>query len=294
MQYFRYGGILICLLVVCCFNTVSDNPFHYPSPLPDTAALRFLPGMVSADSLDFNSAFTRDGNTFYFGRTINRRWQILQCTWEGDRWSKPAPAPFTEPQYSQADPFVTKDGRIFFISTRPRDVQDTSRDYDIWFVRPLGNGKWSAPENVTAVNSDSTEYFVSLADNGNMYFSSYRKGGYGDDDLYVSRLVNGKYTTPENLGPAVNSAAMEHDPCISGDEKLLLFTAVDRPGGYGSADIFYTRRGKDGKWLPAQNAGGRVNTPTYEYCSYLTPDGRYYFFSSEEDVKWISTKGLFE
>ncbi len=38
--------------------------------------------------------------------------------------------------------------------------------------------------------------------------------------------------------------------------------------------------------------GGKINTATYEYCPNLSPDGKYFLFSSEMDVKWISAEVL--
>jgi len=280
-----------CLLTTRC-NTVPGTSIPYPTPLPDSVALPFLPGIVSRDSLDFNAAFSPDGKAFYFGRSFKGAWQILVTRYDGKQWTTPQAAPFSENNYSQADPFFGPDGTLYYISNRPRDAADTIPDYDIWFVRPLEESKWSAPENLQAVNSDSTEYYVSLADNGNIYFASNRAGGLGDHDIYVSNLVQGHYTAPENLGPAVNSPAMEHDPCISKDDRLLYFTSVERKDSHGSADIYYTRKDGNQQWAPARNAGPRVNTDTYEYCSYLTPDGRYLFFSSNFDVKWIDTRYL--
>jgi hypothetical protein len=40
------------------------------------------------------------------------------------------------------------------------------------------------------------------------------------------------------------------------------------------------------------NLGSTVNTPAYEYCCYLTPDRRFFFFSSEGDIKWMSAEAL--
>jgi hypothetical protein len=143
-----------------------------------------------------------------------------------------------------------------------------------------------------AINSDSTEYYVSLAENGNLYFASNRNGTAGAHDIYVSRCVNGAFSAPENLGSAINSEQMEHDPMVSADEQYLIFTSVDRADSYGSGDLYYSTRNKDGTWAAAKNMGSKFNTDTYEYCTYVTPDNEYLFFSTDYDVKWISTKHL--
>jgi hypothetical protein len=35
--------------------------------------------------------------------------------------------------------------------------------------------------------------------------------------------------------------------------------------------------------------GSNINTKTHEYCPNLSPDGKYFFYSSEYDVKWIAS-----
>jgi hypothetical protein len=281
---------LALLMVQCGRDHGARTSIDYPQPTPDSVALPFLPGIVSSDSLDFNSAFSLDGKRFYFSRSSHGKWMIYMTELKEGSWTKPGLAPFTETAYSQADPFISSDGTMFYISNRPRNAGDTIPDYDIWLIKPRGDDAWTEPENPEVVNSDSTEYYVSRATNGNLYFASNRAGTLGSHDIYVSRYVNGVYATPENLGPAVNSEHMEHDPMISPDEQYLIFTSVDRADSYGSADLYYALREPDGTWSPAKNMGNKFNTDTYEYCSYLTPDRQYLFYSTNYDVKWISTR----
>jgi len=282
--------ILLLLLAAGC-TSKKEETISYPAPLPDSAVLTFLPGVVSSDSLDFNSAFSPDGKIYYFCRAQKGKWDIYQVTLDPEAKYTVTMAPFSEAEYSQADPFILPDGTIYYISNRPKNERDTVRDYDIWKIYPNTDGTWSAPENIEGVNSDSTEYYVSLAANGNLYFASTRKGGYGGLDLYVSKLVNGKYTSPENLGPSINTATDEHDPLITPDEQSIIFTSYNRPGGYGEADLYYTRRDNH-QWLTAKNMGKQFNTPTYEYCPNFSPDGKYFFYSSEYNVKWIDSRHL--
>lgn len=280
--------IIVIALSRCTREENHRNELTYPIPAPDSVALPFLPGIVSSDTLDFNAAFSPDGKRFYFSRSAKGKWMIMVTDLKDASWSKPRLAEFNESEYSQADPFITPDGTIYYISNRPRHAGDTLPDYDIWFVRPSGDTAWTAPENLEKVNTDSTEYYVSLAANGNLYFASNREGTIGSHDIYVSRFVNGEYTTPENLGPAINSEKMEHDPMIAPDERYLIFTSVDRADSFGEGDLYYSASTDRKSWSPAKNMGSRFNTATYEYCTYITPDNRFVFFSSDYDVKWIS------
>jgi hypothetical protein len=263
----------------------------YPDPHPDSVAVTFLPDVVSKDSLDFNAAFSPDGQSYYFTRSENKQLIMYTSHYNGSQWTAPARVSFTEPGYSQADPAFGPDGKLYFISNRPGHATDTLGDYDIWFVSPEGAG-WSAPQNLAAVNTDSAEYYISFAGNGNLYFASGRAGGFGQEDIYVSERVDSAYAAPRNLGAAVNTDKSEYDPGISPGEDLIVFASSKREDSYGAADLYGAKRPPNGEWTTAIHFGKTLNTTTREYCPYFSPDGRYFFFSSERDVKWIGIEAV--
>ena len=101
---------------------------------------------------------------------------------------------------------------------------------------------------VNAAGAD--DYYPTLTRSGTLVFSSNRPGGLGENDIYRARRVDGRWTTPENLGVPVNSASREYDPFIAPDESYLVF-ASERPGGLGGADLYVERAA----------AGRRVGSP---------------------------------
>jgi hypothetical protein len=275
-------------------GTSSVQPIPYPAPEPGSTPLIFLPDQISRKgSLEFNAAFSSDGKSFYFAVSQNRQWDIHVSKHDGNNWSPPVRAPFSENDYSEADPVCSPDGKIYFISNRPKRGAGKPADFDIWFVEPQAEGGWSSPQNVTELNSASDEYYISFSSQGDAFFGSDRPGGFGSMDIYVSRRVDGRYLSPENLGMGINTPESEHDPClVSADGNLLVFKSENHPDGLGEADLYASRRGRDGKWETAVNLGSPINTPAYEYCGYLTPDQRYFFFSSESDIKWVDAAYL--
>jgi hypothetical protein len=288
--------IIICGICISCNTKNVDNQIsskiQYPKPFPDTTSKTFLPNVVSKDGLDFNSVFSPDGKSFYFTRSKNRQWDIYVTTHDGKKWSEPILAPFSDSKYSEADPAFSPDGKLYFISNRPKQPADTISDFDIWFIKRMSNGRWTEPENFVQINSDSAEYYISFSLNGNAYFGSSRQGGFGAEDIYVSRFINGEYITPENLGSTINTKESEHDPCIWPNEEYLVFKSENRNDGYGEADLYCSKHSANRKWTNSANLGDAFNTKTYEYCPYLTTDSKYFFFSSELDVKWIDAKFL--
>lgn len=284
--------LLNLMVATVLLTSCKEKPeIIYPQPAPSGDFIKFLPGIVSTDSFEFNSAFSPDGKYFYFA---DGNHDMLQTTFNGERWSSATLAPFAEKEYKECDPAFSPDGnRLYYISTRKRNPTDSTDDFDIWYVEKQGQS-WSAPKNLEVVNSDSSEYYVSLADNGNLYFASSRKGGLGSFDIYVSKLVNGEYTQPENLGESINNGHLEHDPFISRDERLLIYTSVNREGGIGRGDLYFSIKDRNGKWSTAKNLGTKFNGPEYDYCPYISPDQKYFFYSNNQDVMWINIEELYK
>ncbi|HUT47493.1 MAG TPA: hypothetical protein VMX36_14525 [Sedimentisphaerales bacterium] len=59
----------------------------------------------------------------------------------------------------------------------------------------------------------------------------------------ITEQTNADFTfgTPTNLGPMINSPALEAQPSISADG-LSLFFFSERSGGYGNRDVWVARR----------------------------------------------------
>jgi Tol biopolymer transport system component len=164
---------------------------------------------------------------------------------------------------------------------RPVDEASPPReDWDLWAVDRTESG-WSKPRNLGApVNTDSAEVYPSVAADGTLYFSSGRPGGLGKNDIYRSRVIDGVFTDPENLGEAINTEHSEGDLFIAPDESYIVFVSSGRPDGIGRGDLYVSFRVEGGTWSPAINLGEEVNSRWTEYCPSVSPDGKYLFFTS--------------
>jgi hypothetical protein len=173
---------------------------------------------------------------------------------------------------------------VYFVSNRPVHNGDAVRpDWDIWKVDITPSG-WGHPVHLDSpINTDSNEYFPTMADNGNLYFGSERSGGRGKSDLWVARCMNGKYTLPENLGDAINTTENEYEPYITPDENLLIFMAAYPAPGRGNMDLYYSRR-INGTWTHAQKLPAPINSAATEWGAKMTRDGKYLFFGSNRNM----------
>lgn len=233
----------------------------------------FLPGIVSTDANEFNACFSADGKSFYFSRTTGNR-TVIYVTHELNRsWSEPQPLSFCDDGFSYADPAFSPEGLLYFISNRPVNKEDSVKDFDIWQTSCHG-GQWDDPVNVTILNSPQDEYYVSFSRKGDVYFSSSRRGGYGEEDIYMAKSGMGGYERPVNMGPAVNTVYSEYDPWISPDGSILIFTSNGRNDSFGKADLYWIEKVNDGGNV--HHFGPAINTPARDFCPYL--DGNDQFF----------------
>jgi Tol biopolymer transport system component len=293
----HFGFLFIFVLIYIGYARQDDfqvlkGPYLGQKP-PGMNPQVFARGIVSTAQGEFNAAFSPDGKEFFF--SVNEpggRETMKFMKLENDRWAPPQPAHFVSPQ-NDCDPIFSHDGkRLYFISTRPKKERGGSRDWDIWYVERKDGG-WSDPINIgSPVNSDVDEYYVSLTTEGTIYFASNRAGGMGSFDIYRSQLVDGDYAKPENLGAAINTRYLEHDPFIAPDESFLVFTSVNRPEGFGSGDLYISSRRKDGTWSKAKNLGKTFNTSGYDFCPILSPDGKYFFFTRRGDIYWVRIEAI--
>jgi len=119
----------------------------------------------------------------------------------GDIWVAPAlddrkdlfgtptlvPEPFSVPIYNDSHPLMRKDGLEFiFVSNRPGSALQ-----DIWAAtRDSLEDPWSAPFNLTTVNSAAQDFRPTLSFDGKtLIFASDRPGGFGTGDLYISTRI---------------------------------------------------------------------------------------------------------
>lgn len=90
------------------------------------------------------------------------------------------------------------------------------------------------------------------------------------------------WSTPINLGAAINSSASDQGPAISKDGLSLYFTS-DRPGGLGGPfDMYVSQRASvDDPWGTPMNLGPTVNTAFDEGNPAFSRDGHLLFFQSK-------------
>jgi len=152
---------------------------------------------------------------------------------------------------------LSADGEVLYLFRTSADL--ISGDL---FMSEKGEDGWGKLELIPGeVNSPAIETSASLSsDDGAIYFSSNREGGFGGMDLYrVLKLPTGEWSKAQNLGPTINTPYDEDSPFIHADKKTLYFISRghNTMGGY---DIFESELAADGLWSEPKNIGYPINS----------------------------------
>jgi hypothetical protein len=282
-------------------------------------------------------SFTADGRTMYFNcHNADICVSRLIGSWEEGKWTTPERlgAPIST-GYLEIEPLINAPGdKLYFHSNRsagrlqgnpmlspfvtisffiPTYLAEArlgvsiSNGFglgDVWVSYKV-NGVWSEPQNLNdvpgepPVNTAFHDHCLSFSADGNeAFWTSTRPGGFGGNDIWTSRRVDGKWTEPENLGPNVNGPGDEHHSIPTPDTTTLYVTSM-RDGGYGGDDSYITTRDAAGKWRPLVNLGPIMNGPGDDRCPAWTPDFEIFLFDSTRgdgfgslDLWWVYFKDV--
>ena len=74
----------------------------------------------------------------------------------------------------------------------------------------------------------------------------------------------------------------------------LIFLIFDsnKSGHVGFNNLFIAFRKTDGSWSKAIYLGDEINGPGTNNCPSFSPDGKYFFYTSHNNIYWISAEYL--
>jgi len=193
--------------------------------------------------LFFHQYFTRDN---YFKRKltpssddiVQLKLYVAERESEDAKWEIIDEIPFNNDDYSVMHPSLSEDGNaLYFASTMPGGYGET----DIYVSYRVGSS-WGTPENLgPEVNSEGRDQFPFIAKDGTLFYASDGIAGLGGLDIFKSRLVDGNWAAPKNMGAPVNSNSDDFGLIMETESRSGYFTSR-RAGGSGLDDIYSFRK----------------------------------------------------
>jgi hypothetical protein len=203
------------------------------------------------------------------------------------KWKAPEIMSFSG-KFHDLEPFLTPNQlRLYFVSNRPlNETETTIKDYDIWYVeRNSVSEEWSKPINLgSPVNTKYDEFYPTLSENNHLYFTSDRPNGMGKDDIYLSVWTTNSFAEPQIVEGNISSSGYEFNAFISPKEEFLVFTKYNAPDGFGSGDLYISRKNEKGEWQVAENLGATVNSKAMDYCPFYDAKTETLYFSSRRSA----------
>jgi outer membrane protein OmpA-like peptidoglycan-associated protein len=250
-----------------------------------------LAGTINSVYDDYMPTLDPTGTKLYF--TSRRHGGVaeeLSTDKEGDEdlyfieksttgWSAPKllPEPINS-KNNEGAPCFSADGQLMIYTICGQEGGIGS--CDLYFSILEGN-QWTNPVNVgNVVNSEEWDSQPTISSDGTrIIFTSTRKDGYGEEDLYMTeRNIFGEWGPAQNLGGIVNTPFSDMAPFFSQDGKTLYFASEGHPG-YGKADIFKTTF-ENGKWTAPINLGRPLNTEGTD---------RYFTIGGSGEIGYLAT-----
>ncbi|HLK96419.1 MAG TPA: OmpA family protein, partial [Hymenobacter sp.] len=180
--------------------------------------------------------------------------------------------------YNEGAGSISGDGKtlVFASCDRPNSVGNC----DLYISLRTGNN-WSKPQNLgRTVNSPEWDSQPTLsADGRTLYFTSTRRGGQGQEDIYVTMLgKDGLWSPARNLGKPVNTAGKDMAPFIHASGTTLYYV-TDGLVGMGGLDVYRCEQQGASQWSEPQNLGYPLNTHENEASLFISSDNRRGFCS---------------
>lgn len=256
----------------------NDTYLFQPVNLGDsinTPESEYFPSLtIDADELIFTRRLHGMNEDFFVSTKIN------------NQWSKAMPLPGNiNTNLNEGAQNISQDGKMLVFTGC--NFPGGNGSCDLYYSTKTPRG-WSEPLNFDEpINTEFWESQPCLSpDKRFLYFTARDPSGMGGSDIWVSeRLPNGKWKTPVNMGPNINTPGNESCPFIHADNQTLYFTSDYWPG-YGGSDLFVSRKDSAGNWSKPVNLGYPINTIGDEGTLVITADGKTAYYSSDmQDTK---------
>jgi len=262
---------------------------------PGDVPIMFAPGIISVDSTVEHAypSFSPDGNMVFWQSNLRHKEKETEIFLKVMRrvdgqWTEPEISPYG------GMPAFSPDGKQLYY------LPKNEEEKDLCFITKQGD-KWSEPKSTNLIKRFTELKYMyghSVTNDATLYFFAHAEGlgSRNNFGIYRSELINGIYAKPELLPSTINTAAgvMNWMPFIAADESYLLFSS-DR--NTGTQSLYISFRRSDGSWTEAHGLGEAINSQKGERFPYVSPDGKYLFFTrwhgrDNEDIMWVSAEIL--
>jgi Tol biopolymer transport system component len=197
--------------------------------------------------------------------------------------------------YAEYGPILADSGRVLYFTARKSDTKGRTmntddQDYFEDIYMSLWNAEindWDSLTNALKWNTKGFDALTYVSSDGKYALmtinnESLEKATTSSSDIFELSLSTstGKWGSPKAIeNKSINSSYYDGSATMTADRKTMYFVS-DRKGDKKSTDIYRVQK-TGNEWGKAEALPDYINTTGRETTPYITPDGKFLFFSSD-------------
>jgi hypothetical protein len=242
---------------------------HMGSFFADSSFYRIERLALNTDQSDFSPAFYDSGLVFCSGdrgkNKARHAWNnapFIDLYWVSNIGSSPVPLgkPVNSALHEGPSTLTPASDTLYFTRNSAANRDGILRLKIFYSIRQ--NGVWQKERSLPLNNDSYSIGHPALSADRRLYFVSDMPGGFGGTDVYYSELVGGQWSTPFNVGPAINTPGNEMFPFV--DQEGNLYFASNTHPGLGGLDIFFSKK-ETRRFASPRNLGYPVNSSSDDF-----------------------------
>ncbi len=293
--------LFFLLLIMGTLTAHSQSIWNTPAaclgqkPPTDTPRIFALHLLTQKDTFAFDRvAFSADGREFYY--PTNTTWfdgknsKIRYFRYAGNTWQ----GPYVLVEHYNA-PTFSMDQKTLYLEGASGDTLHSI----IWQIDRIGGNGWSHPK--AYLREPFGLYMFTPTKSGVCYIGTNGHPGkrrdFSDYDI-CTLTITGNDTTVKDLGAPINTPGFNGDFYIAPDESYMIVSANETIDFH--CELYISFRRKDHTWTQPVSLGPLINNgAAHRWGEYVTPDGKYLFYSygtSPKDchIYWLRFDHLLE
>ncbi|KAF2326280.1 OmpA family protein [Flavobacterium ginsenosidimutans] len=254
---------------------------------------------INTSKSDFGATFFNDNIVFTSARDTTKFSEKLY-TWnnqpflnlyfaernpaDGSLFNETVFLPNVMTKYHEATASFDSQGKTIYYSTnivkKNKLVIDDAKVNNFQIIKgSIVNNKLENPQKVFFDSDDYSVGHPALSEDGQwLFFASDMPGGYGETDLYVVKIAaDGTMSSPQNLGPSINTIGNEVFPFY---QNGVLYFSSDGHYGWGDLDVYESKFLADGSFTTPKNLGAPINSNKDDFSFIIDKTDSYGYFSS--------------
>lgn len=197
--------------------------------------------------------------------------------------------------YAEYGPILADSGRVLYFTARKSDTKGRTmnsddQDYFEDIYMSFWNSEikdWDSVTNALKWNTKGFDALTYVSGDGKYALMTINNEALEEtttssSDIFELSLSTstGKWGSPKAIdNKSINSSYYDGSATMTADRKTMYFVS-DRKGDKKSTDIYRVQK-EGSTWGKAEPLPDFINTIGRETTPYITPDGKYLFFSSD-------------